>query len=78
MSAADNSAFSPRHNDTRIRELLERNCMLYFPPNRFEEPAWLNEDNLRARARHMVAGGSPGTLDALNTLVADRCGLTRD
>ena len=27
--------------------------MLYFPPNRFEEPAWLNEDNLRARARHM-------------------------
>ena len=34
-------------------------CVLYFPPNRFEEPAWLNEENLIAKAeyidlRHMV------------------------
>ncbi len=30
-------------------ELVAANCLLYFPPNRFEEPAWLNEDNLRAK-----------------------------
>ena len=53
MPADDASAFTPSYNDGRIRALLKRNCMLYFPANRFEEPAWLNEDNLRARARHM-------------------------
>ena len=24
-----------------------------FPPNRFEEPAWLNEENLKAQAQYM-------------------------
>ena len=33
-------------------ELVAANCLLYFPPNRFEEPAWLNEDNLHAKPRH--------------------------
>ena len=28
-------------------------CLLYFPPNRFEEPAWLNEDNLKAQAHYV-------------------------
>ena len=40
-------------NQNKIREALSRNCALYFPPNRFEEPAWLNEDNLVSQAEYM-------------------------
>lgn len=29
-----------------IKRLVDNNCILYFPPNRFEEPGWLNYDNL--------------------------------
>ena len=37
----------------RIKDAYARNCVLYFPPNRFEEPAWLNEENLKAQAQYM-------------------------
>ena len=40
-------------NQNKVREIFSRNCALYFPPNRFEEPAWLNEDNLLAQAEYM-------------------------
>ena len=40
-------------NQNRIREMFSRNCALYFPPNRFEEPAWLNEENLLTQAEYM-------------------------
>ena len=40
-------------NKNKIKDVFSRNCVLYFPPNRFEEPAWLNEENLRARAKYM-------------------------
>ena len=36
-----------------LSDIFFRNCVLYFPPNRFEEPAWLNEDNLKFRAEYM-------------------------
>ena len=39
--------------DIEIRDIFEKRCVLYFPHNRFEEPAWLNEDNLEARAEYM-------------------------
>ena len=32
------------------RSIVGRNCVLYFPPNRFDEPAWLNHHNLTGRA----------------------------
>ena len=32
---------------------LGKCCALYFPPNRFEDPAWLNSDNLVATAQYM-------------------------
>jgi predicted ATP-binding protein involved in virulence len=38
-------------NSEIISNLFESNCVLYFPPNRFEEPAWLNEQNLNASAK---------------------------
>ena len=53
MNLDDNSLFLPSFNEQRLRELLQQNCALYLPPNRFEDPAWLNEDNLTAKARHM-------------------------
>ena len=31
----------------QVKEAFSKNCVLYFPHNRFEEPAWLNEENLR-------------------------------
>ena len=42
-----------RSNGTRIRDIFSKNCVLYFPPNRFEEPAWLNEENLNTQAEYM-------------------------
>lgn len=39
-------------NERVAKELFERKCCLYFPVNRFEEPAWLNLDNLRERAAY--------------------------
>ena len=53
MNIDDNSCILPHFDENRLRELLQQNCALYFPPNRFEDPAWLNEDNLTAKARHM-------------------------
>ena len=38
---------------SKIRDLFSRNCVLFFPFNRFEEPAWLNEENLKAEAHHL-------------------------
>lgn len=40
------------HNCQAAKELFEKKCCLYFPVNRFEEPAWLNIDNLKDRANY--------------------------
>jgi len=44
------TSFTP--NTPGAKALFDKKCCLYFPVNRFEEPAWLNEDNLKERARH--------------------------
>ena len=44
----------------KIREIYSKNCVLYFPPNRFEEPAWLNEENLKSKAEYMDLTGPFG------------------
>ena len=61
MEQKDHDYLDPNiySKETQIRDIFSRNCVLYFPPNRFEEPAWLNEENLMAKAeyidlRHMV------------------------
>jgi predicted ATP-binding protein involved in virulence len=38
-------------NPVEVSKLFGSNCVLYFPPNRFEEPAWLNEQNLNTLAK---------------------------
>ena len=47
----DSSSVS--NNQSRIEDIFSKRCVLYFPPNRFEEPAWLNEENLKARAQYL-------------------------
>ena len=37
----------------KVQEIFAKNCVLYFPFNRFEEPAWLNAENLKAQAHYM-------------------------
>ena len=50
----DSSFFQPnQENRDKIESVFSQNCVLYFPPNRFEEPAWLNEENLNAKASYM-------------------------
>ena len=46
----DSSSLS---NKDSVENIFFQRCVLYFPPNRFEEPAWLNEDNLKAQAQYM-------------------------
>lgn len=54
IPANDSSHFqsSMIHDEQAAKELFERKCCLYFPVNRFEEPAWLNIDNLKDRATY--------------------------
>lgn len=47
------SVFEHNIDQQKATSLLEENCALYFPPNRFEDPAWLNIDNLLASAEYM-------------------------
>ena len=42
-----------RKDRNKLEDIFSKNCVLYFPPNRFEEPAWLNENNLKSRADYM-------------------------
>lgn len=38
------------NNPVEVSKQFGSNCVLYFPANRFEQPAWLNEENLNATA----------------------------
>ena len=46
------SSFS-QNNTRNVEAIFAKNCILYFPPNRFEEPAWLNKESLNAQAHYM-------------------------
>ena len=37
----------------KLKGIFASNCILYFPFNRFEEPAWLNEQNLMAQVQYV-------------------------
>lgn len=66
MKPEENDRFttclSDRNKD-KVRKVYFRRSILYFPPNRFEEPAWLNEDNLEAKARFTDADIAVGSTD---------------
>jgi len=42
------STFSAGSDSTK--QIFKKQCCLYFPVNRFEEPGWLNLENLKAKA----------------------------
>ena len=46
-----------------IKKIFDNNSILYFPHNRFEEPAWLNERNLKAKAHYMNIENIQGYTD---------------
>ena len=48
-----NLSHSNQENWDKVEGVFSRNCVLYFPSNRFEEPAWLNEKNLNSTANYM-------------------------
>ena len=47
----------------RLQQLFRSNCVIYFPPDRFEDPAWLNEANLTAKATHANDMRAEGSTD---------------
>lgn len=53
LQDSDSNAF--RDNFVRqklaVEKALNSNVVLYFPPNRFQEPAWLNEMSLKGKTR---------------------------
>ena len=55
-----------------IEKVFSTNCVLYFPFNRFEDPAWLNQGNLVAQAQHTefrhLAGSTNRKVIALSPL----------
>ncbi|QIR06280.1 AAA family ATPase [Salinivibrio costicola] len=54
IPAQENShfAFSFRGNAGNTKKIFKQQCCLYFPVNRFEEPAWLNLENLNSKASY--------------------------
>ena len=54
MKPPDTSFFlSSFDSNPELTEILyKKQCCVYFPVNRFEEPAWLNIDNLKAKTNY--------------------------
>lgn len=44
------STFNDNNEETNT--LFKKQCCLYFPVNRFEEPGWLNLENLKSKASY--------------------------
>ena len=49
-SSTFNSTFGNKADATS--DFYKKQCCLYFPVNRFEEPAWLNIDHLKSKANY--------------------------
>lgn len=54
IPAQENSHFVSlfRGNNENTKKIFKQQCCLYFPVNRFEEPAWLNLTNLNSKASY--------------------------
>lgn len=49
-SSLTNNNFHQKQKE--LKQFVNNNCSLYFPANRFEEPSWLNEENLLSKPEH--------------------------
>lgn len=54
IPAQEYSHFSSsfREDSENTKKIFKHQCCLYFPVNRFEEPAWLNLSNLKSKASY--------------------------
>lgn len=52
IGANDTSLFKANFQNKiqQLKTVIDSNCLLYFPANRFEEPSWLNYENLTNKA----------------------------
>ena len=46
-----------------LEEIFRNNCILYFPPDRFQEPAWLNKESLKGKAEYTILKHIQGYAD---------------
>jgi len=53
LALEESSVFEHKIDQQTALRFLGKCCALYFPPNRFEDPAWLNYDSLTATAQYM-------------------------
>jgi len=56
-----NSNFQNKHKELRAQ--LDKFSFLFFPPNRFEEPDWLNENNLKNKVEYYRTSGFQNNSD---------------
>ena len=52
----------PAQKDS-LKEIFQNNCILYFPFNRSQEPAWLNEESLKNKAEYTTLKRIKGYTD---------------
>ena len=50
-------------NVEKLREFFSKRCILYFPHNRFEDPAWINQENMTSKAEYMNVSRIAGSTD---------------
>ena len=46
-----------------LKEIFQNNCILYFPPDRYEDPAWLNEESLKRKPEYTILKHIEGYAD---------------
>ena len=52
----------PAQRDS-LKEIFQNNCILYFPPDRYEDPAWLNEERLKRKPEYTILKHIEGYAD---------------
>ncbi len=61
---------------SQVKAAYDKGCALYFPSDRYEDPAWLNLDNLVGHARHLevarLIGATNRRIVSLSTLHENR------
>lgn len=72
ISISESSHFKSTFNETSASNLIDNGCALYFPSNRFEEPGWLNQDNLLKPVKYSdlknIKGYSNRSIIAISSL----------
>lgn len=52
----------PAQKDS-LEGIFQNNCILYFPPDRYEDPAWLNKENLKGKPGYTILKHIKGYAD---------------